>query len=318
MILQSILQKRYPQGSYGGQCATWLHSLVDFPSVGNSLWQKKAFVSQSGDCITYSNLYGEYRIGDILFTSESLVFGHVALIVDIQGNNLVLAESNFKYNLRVSYGRLISKTSSKIIGIGRFPLRFSLNIEYPIHLKVSAFLNNYQKKWNFKSFEEMRLWFELNSGGKLTVDFYPLYTSFGNWWYTAYGSDGVRFYNVINKGYFEDQVMPLRYPDVHAVALAITNKEWQGSIFNSQDKEIAWYHPHTNPAQIQIACDETDVSPWYFGKQLYQHALEHELLHFLNYINGKEDNTHKWDNINTRAMEKAFLELNFDRIYLNL
>src|SRR4051794_28379781 len=108
MNLQSTFRKLFPENAYGGQCGTFAHRLVEFPSVGNYIWQKRAAAKKYG--------VPDAKEGDVLITSESVVFGHVAVINADLGDMWQLTESNFNLNGRVHHTRTISKSSKYILG----------------------------------------------------------------------------------------------------------------------------------------------------------------------------------------------------------
>jgi len=312
-MLEQYLKSLYPQGVMGGECIEWLHKVLEFPPVGDFVWQKKNFVSKNGDCITYPNLYGEYRIGDILFTTEGttlgLGYGHGALITGITATELVLAESNFRRDKRVRYGRKISKTDPKIIGIGRFPFK-KFNI--PLKLKVTVMVNN--AKWNNAVFDTVTKWFK-DVG--IEVEIGVIRTKFQNWWYeVVQGQFGSDTFKVMSKAYMENVVMPLRLPNSNFTLLVVNNKEWEGSVVNRPDvREIGWYFPKTNPGMAVIGCDEKDQS-YVYDQPLIVHALIHEIMHYLYYVNGKQDNTHSHDSLGN--LSACVKDLNLTRIALNI
>lgn len=124
MEIKSILEKLYPENSRGGQCVSFLHKLVDFPSTGNYLKQKIATVSKYG--IPIAKLNNDFRIGDIVITNESLIYGHGALINDIRGVQLQLTESNYRLDEKVHHTRLLSRYSKNIVGVIRGKLKINI------------------------------------------------------------------------------------------------------------------------------------------------------------------------------------------------
>lgn len=130
MNLQQTLQKLFPDNSWGGQCGTFAHRIVDFPLVGNSLWSKIRAVSSFG--IPINSLNGDFKEGDVLITKESRVFGHVAVINQLiyaeNTSNLIevrLTESNYNLNLRVHHNRTLSVNDPNIVGVIRGNLKIS-------------------------------------------------------------------------------------------------------------------------------------------------------------------------------------------------
>lgn len=110
------LIKAYPPNSVGGQCGTWVRSVVnkqglDYPRVGNSLAEKTATVKEYGVPLNKA------RPGSVLITDESKANGHVAYITGITPKGFQLAESNYGLDERVDYGRVIPFNSPRIIGV---------------------------------------------------------------------------------------------------------------------------------------------------------------------------------------------------------
>jgi hypothetical protein len=334
MDISSVLKKIYPEGSYGpgtgslkGECVVFCQHIVQFPaSTGNYLWNKKNFVNKYG--IRKDNLSDDYRIGDVVFTSESLIYGHAAIItwVDFPNRRFTVSESNFKAKKRVSHGRFMSFDSPKIIGIGRFPFKINIGLNFPIKLKVSILMNNFKKQWNPKCFTELQEWFKTSSNGRIELDIHPLYVNLKNWFYGNYGAgiDGAQF-KVINDEWYKEHVLSVpnafQNEPAHITVFVVNKKEWEGSVLNQPGvQEIGWYMPRTNPARIQVACDESDLSPYYFGKQLFQDAIEHEILHYLAYMGNAQyfDYLHIYHS--QRKMERLFDEGGFDyqKVYVSL
>lgn len=313
MNLKDTLSKFYPEGSIGGECGSWCHNWVNFSSIGDSYAQKKKFIQLNGIIATNINEIGKgYRIGDIIVTSEGTFMGfgngHVAFIIDQDSDSIYLGESNFRKDQRVHYGRKLAKNDPKIYGIGRFPFKLDLG---PLEIDYNVFVNNFSKDWGTKWLEDTA------KLAPFKINFFPLGTAFQNWDYKVYDQN----YKVISKEYIEANVMPLAYTSDHkpsnAVALFINPTQWQGSSLTG-DREIAYYHASTNPAEIQASCDEFEISPWYATLRLSQHVLLHELAHYLYYLNGLDDYTHNFDNLTARNLQQVFSELDFNRIKANL
>src|SRR5438874_9462777 len=104
MNLRPVLSQLYPEGSYQGQCGVFAHKLVNFPLLGDTLKSKIAGVAKYGTLATAPGF--SIQTGDILITSESWVFGHVALVNCIINGKLQLTESNYHLDLRVHHTRL--------------------------------------------------------------------------------------------------------------------------------------------------------------------------------------------------------------------
>lgn len=307
MDIAPILKKTFSEGSLQGQCAEWAHKVVDFPSVGDSYSQKKKAVEANG--ILMQNLYG-FRRGDVCVTSEGTIMGfgngHVTIVADIVNGNLIAAESNFRKDQRIHYGRVIPK--NKIYGIFRGKFKVTI-ATYPIQLKMTVFMQ-YQKPWQNQVLTDLQDWIAKVSGGKVLLTVIPLYTydSLKNWWYLTYFQN----YNVIAKEYFDEQAMPLRYPDSHIVLWSINKDQWKGSLFNSPGaQELGWYYPGTNPMEATIVCDEMDMSFANFGLKAFFDYARHEMGHWL-YEWGRTD---QFDFCHNRFFGLNGYPKNFDLIF---
>jgi hypothetical protein len=114
--LTSYVASKYPSGSKGGQCGTWVRKVVNstglnYPTLGDGLNSKIAAVQKHGSPI------GTAKPGSVLVTRENPTYGHVAYIIGKNEKGFIVAESNFKQDERVSYGRIIPYNSPKIVGV---------------------------------------------------------------------------------------------------------------------------------------------------------------------------------------------------------
>lgn len=322
MNLRPLLSNLYPENSHGGECAEFAHNLINFPSVGDSYSQKKQAVKNYG--IQASQLKGDFRIGDVVITSDGVNWlgqghGHVFVINNMVGGSLYATESNFNLDKRVHHNRIVQKYSEKIYGVIRDPFKFKLP-PLPIKLNITV-LMNYDYQWQGKELQALADWFNLNSGGKIECKIFPLYTykSLKNWWYEVVpGVFTPEQYKVIAKYYFDTQVMPLRFPNTQCVLWAITKHQWEGSVLNSTKQELGWYYPLTNPMQATITCDEGDNSFLYPNEQAFVHYGRHEIFHWLyNYGNRRGlDLTHQHD-LQEKDLAKGFGDLDWDYLQVN-
>lgn len=321
MNLRPLLSDLYPENSFGGECGLFARTkLADIPPVGNSYSDKKATVKKYG--ILSSQLEGQYRVGDVLITSEGTNwlgqgYGHVAFINNIIGETLYLTESNFKLDGRVHHTRTLPLNSSVIYGILRKPFKFKLP-PLPIVLNVNVFMN-YEIKWNSKIFKEWADRVKQLSGGKLELNLFPLYTynSLKNWWYEIQSTDFGGEFKVIAKHYINEQLLPLQYPNINFILWAITNKQWHGSVLhNPNSKEYGWYYGNSKVATI--ACDENDKS-FKYTETAFVHYGTHELCHFLEQY-GRRDGRKMTDiyDIQESNLAKVFQELEYDFLQVNI
>lgn len=111
--LKGSISQKFPQGSTGGQCTTWLHKVAEFPHIGDGKNDKIRSVQKYG--FTFNEQ--PPRVGDIIVTSENKTYGHTAMIIGINSNGVAtLAESNFAAPEKVTYTRKIDLRSPKIYG----------------------------------------------------------------------------------------------------------------------------------------------------------------------------------------------------------
>lgn len=104
-------------GTVGGQCVTFIQTLF------KSYYTDPDFRGLARNIKPNSDVP---EVGSAVLTMESKK-GHVALIVAIEGNDLILAESNYSRDEVVSVGRKLSIESKYIVGYFNFK---SSNILY--------------------------------------------------------------------------------------------------------------------------------------------------------------------------------------------
>ena len=322
MNLRLTLANLFPDGSQQGECGFFVRSsLAEILPLGNSYSDKKKSVDIHG--IRATQLEGNFRIGDVLVTSEGTNwygggYGHVAFINNIVGNTLYLTESNFNLDKRVHHHRTLPKNSPKIYGVIRKPFLFEFPTT-PINLKITV-LMNHEKQWNGKAFEELRNYLFKLSDGKIVASFYPLYTykALKNWWYRTEGDGFGNWFNVIDRGYVEEQAMPFLYPDNHFLLWCITKKQWQGSVFDKPGtQELGWYYNRSKFATI--ACDENDKSFLYPDMSAFAHYGAHEICHFLEEYGNRRGlkMTDKFD-LQDRNLGQVFNNIEWDYLAANL
>lgn len=129
MDYRAILQKLFPSGSFGGQCGSFAHRLVNFNPIGNTLISKTKAVQNFG--ITAQALNLKFQPGDVVITSESHFFGHVCTINFViyiensdQAFSFQVTESNYNLDLRVHHNRVLKANSPFIVGVIRGKLLF--------------------------------------------------------------------------------------------------------------------------------------------------------------------------------------------------
>jgi hypothetical protein len=300
MNLYPTLSKLYPQGSFGGQCFTWLHRLVDFPSVGNLIGTKIKSLNSFG--IPISKL-DTFKVGDIIL-QQYPVFGHGSFINAIVDGQLQLSESNFALNGRIDHTRLLSPHSAEILGVFRGNLMFSLPpINYPIvkHLLV---LQNNQPQWNsmIQHLSNIQKWFWQASGQRVQIVAHFGWTNLTNYESVVTG-DGMGGFQtrVLKREWIEKNVLPLIlqiFPNIPAdfVIFNMPRSEWTDSVVGHPEFTEAGfayqYRPELvtdttfqkpYPAFAMTALDEhDDFSPYYPAPLLaFAKYVTHELSHLL-------------------------------------
>jgi hypothetical protein len=319
MNLISKFSAKYPENSIGGQCAVFAEQLIDCGLVGNSYAQKKQAVQAGG--ILASNLYGDFRIGDVVISSEGTFLGvgagHVAVIADIHNGQPIVAESNFRKDGRVHYGRAIP--IKNIYGVIRGAFKIDLKLP-PLVLKTTI-LMQYQTEWNSAIFQELIDNFKNLTGGKVTLDIYPVYTynSLKNWYYQEYPFSGAN-YSVIAYPYIQEQAIPITYGNSQLIIWAINKAQWQGTVasLNSQYQEYGWSYFGIKPCISTVTCDEGDMSFRYPNEKAFIHYITHELSHQLTrWGRGDGFDYTDIDDINNDR-SKPFTEIDYQHLAVNL
>jgi hypothetical protein len=320
MNLKPILTKYFPENSLQGECGIWAHKIIDFPLIGNSYAQKKKSVQQNG--VLYSNLYGNFRIGDVVITSEGTYLGfgsgHVCIVIDIDKEKLIIAESNFNRDGRVHYGRVVPK--DKIYGVLRGKFNVNLGLPDVITLKTTI-LMQYEKQWDSSVFQKLQDRMLLMSNGKIKLDIYPIYTykSLKNWWYQVYPFNGGE-YSVIAFPYIQEQAIPITYGDSQIILWSINKSQWQGGVYNGggDHPEYGWNYFGAKPIIATITCDEGDKSFHYTSDEAFIDYATHEISHGLTHWGRGDgfDNTDKYYWADNRSL--IFDEIDYNHLCVNL
>lgn len=326
MNLRSTLEKLYPTGSYGGQCGTFAHKLVEFPSIGNSLNAKIASVKKLG--ILISDL-DSFKLGDIVVTSESMVFGHVAYVNAFIGGKLQLTESNFKWNFRVSHDRLFSPISREIVGVIRGKQLFKWpDVNYPIQLTCTILMNG-QPFWNslLQHMANLQNWFwqASNQRVQLIIDYKN--TNLTNWETVFTGPVmGGSNVEIIKEQWYDQHILPLTKSDI--VIFNMPRAAWHGTVFDHPDQiELGYCYEKvgmSKPIKIFTVSDEhDDYAPYYPKLAAYAKLAAHEILHGFygvaagdNVIPGGDYTHNHFLGINGRRMEPAdcFDEIDYSKL----
>lgn len=109
--LKASFEQAFPEGSRGGECAAFAEKIANFGPVGDSLASKLAYMKSHGS----TNL-DDILVGDVLFTDDSKVNGHVCIVNGDAGDSWRVTESNFFFDKLVHHTRLVPKKSSHLKG----------------------------------------------------------------------------------------------------------------------------------------------------------------------------------------------------------
>lgn len=299
MNLRPTLEKLYKEGSYGGQCFTFLHKLIEFPPVGTFLGEKYRNLLKFGIPIEKLD---SLKVGDILLTNESKTYGHGALINAILGSDLQLTESNFKYNLKVSHSRLLNAHSPKIFGVFRGKYKFELPpVQYPIQIRLDILMNK-QPFWNslLTHMAQLQNWFWIYSGQRIQLIIDYKQTNLSGWPVKVTGNGIGPLYKIIDPVWFKENVLPLS--DAKIVVLCVPKSEGLGPTINNPNLyEMGYTYTDKNRGQIFVAHDEKDdYAPYYSNLAALAKMISHEVSHWLymtaageNVVPGG-DYTHNW------------------------
>lgn len=131
--IQSKLASAIPAGTQytdpkDGECGYWSRKIVDYPSgTGDSLASKTNFVREKGMLKNDWIKVGP-KVGDVIFTSDSPTYGHVAVVNAINPDGTItLSESNYKGHYTVSHDRKLSLNDPRIIGAVRGKLKTNIS-----------------------------------------------------------------------------------------------------------------------------------------------------------------------------------------------
>lgn len=301
MDIRNILAQRYPENSKQGQCFQFLHKLATFPSVGDTLAEKLKAVANYGIPMALFN--GNYRLGDIIVTNESLSTGHGAMVNKLVGQALQLTECNYHLDEKVHHTRQLPVNSPKIVGVIR-PDVFSFPfppVQYPILITCKILMNN-QPPWNktiLSRMAELQNWYWENSGQKiqLVIDLqdvkfpsFPLVVTGG-------AIDG-EMVDIIEENWYNQNILPVSNANINIIV--IRKQDWKGRVqSNSKMMELGYcYEPHY-PIKIWIVADEMDnYAPDIPGLWGFSKIAAHEISHGLygvcgnNKIPAQSDLTH--------------------------
>ena len=259
MSYQQLLQSKYPEGSWGGQCGTFAHKLVNFPSVGNMLGAKLR------SCLAFGIPYAKidnFKVGDVVLENYP-VFGHLAVINAIIGSKLQLTESNFNYDLKVHHTRQIDRADSRIFGVFRGALT------YPIPPKVLQ-VKVVQKGLPWASmgdkYAEIRTRLLQYSNNKLDINLDTVFTNLD----IPLTTQGYPINQGVDQNWYTANISPLgaNYDFTCLLIPPLTQTSW------------GWFVPQTD-VQVFTLENETNGSAEVEVMNDFVYKFLHELSHFL-------------------------------------
>ena len=270
MTYKDLLQSKFPENSWQGQCFTFMHKLCLFPPVGNFLNQKIASLNRFG--IPLSKL-DSFKVGDVVLQKYP-IFGHGSMINAIVGTKLQLTESNRYLNGLVHHTRQIEHTDPRILGV------FRGTLDYPIPPK---FLNVkvIQKgaPWASMGAKYAEIYQRLSeySGDRISINLDTTFTDLD----IPLTTDGYPMNKGIPQAFLDANFAPLATNyDCYAVLLPYQNQTTFG-----------WF---STPNKIQIFTDEARTSgsadDGVMNEFIY--TMCHEIAHFLLSKTGQPDLTH--------------------------
>lgn len=275
MTYKDVLAQHYPEGSYQGQCFTFLHRVCNFPPVGDLSGDKIKSLHKFG--IPIENL-DSIKVGDIVLQKYP-VYGHGSMVNAIVGTKLQLTESNYLLNGRIHHTRQIEHTDPRILGVFRGALTFPIP---PRVIQVKLVQNGAVWGSLAEKFADIRSRLLEASNGKLDINIdvdyidgqIPLITS---GYPVPYLGCDLNWYqvNILPHKKNYDVVCLL---SKHDLSLGLT---------------FGW---HTTPGQLQVYTNETDIISFqqWGTVNYFVHVFLHELCHYL--AEGKIDRVHEFFN----------------------
>ncbi len=111
---EAIAQK-FSSGSIGGQCTTFLHKIINFPSIGDGKLEKFHSVDNKG--ISADEWRNDIRVGDVVVTGENQTYGHTFMVEEVlPGGKVRVLESNRRGDEKVTRDRVVDINNPAIYG----------------------------------------------------------------------------------------------------------------------------------------------------------------------------------------------------------
>lgn len=290
--LKTTFEHYYPEGSLGGECASFAERLEQFGPVGNTLASKTDYVTNHG--ILRPALGGHYEIGDVVITNESSYYGHVFVVNDIVGNQLQATESNYKLDSKVHHTRIVP-VSTKIIGVLRnCPLKVAI-VPEPTQPTSKTFMeltvaDNVHWTTLQSQLDLLKKWFIHYSGGRIEPVFNIASTNFPLVPFSSFETGLAPDVN-----WYRDKVTPLAKGQ--GTIMLLPYPQWQSSNTGYTWGWMTWGDPN-KPVRISTTGAENEIIPantpdGFDTAPVFVHRAFHEICHMIFFLTGQPDRTHE-------------------------
>jgi len=305
--LKPTFEHYFPEGSIGGQCAAFAEKLVAFGPVGDSLASKLAYMQAHGS----SNL-SDIQVGDVVFTDDSKVNGHIFVVNADLGNCWRATESNYNLDQKIHHTRLVPKNFIGLKGHVRAPLKVQIINPVPmVNLKISIVDNIHWPdiQQQAQQFADLaKKW----SNGVLTIEFNILASNFANFPLQVAASAGGVDFKVPESTWRRNNLCPLA-PAADAIIFAtnpIGNAGEQGYMI---DPDISG-----EPFILFIDALNTPVFQQTYGYTEFTKLCLHELSHMMFRMSGQPDQTHFYDFTAGHTLAEAYPTIDYGALAANL
>lgn len=299
MDLKPTFEKYYPDGVKGGQCGVFAHKLVEFPLVGDTITSKTATVKKFG------KLGPLCQVGDVLILDVGTNAGHVAIVNNDKGVFWQLTESNWKSDERVHHTRLLSKTSSEIVGFFRGALKVAIinpppmnqPLVFPIVFKIKIVANHSNWPTLQKQIDQAAAWYKNQSGNKINLQFDVEHTDFTSIPFTDY--DGSEFFAWgVEKQWHLQFIMP-KALGYDMVVFQMRDEDW--AVQNNSVTQAVMLGDLSDNVKLQFIdshCGENTNSNLVMFLDHFTYLLCHEISHAMLALTGQDLNSNPVQNGN--------------------
>lgn len=277
MELKTTFQHYYPEGVYGGQCAAFLHNLLAYPSIGDSLAQKKAAIDKYG--IKFAQLNGHFEVGDIVVEDVGTATGHVYCVNTIVAPQLQVTESNYHLDGLVHHTRIVP-VSSKIYGVIRgAPLKIAI-INPPLQktfMGLTVLANRLNWTTLFSKLEEVKQMFLTYSRNM----FEPVFTIKNTNFTPPFPKMPINEQFALDANWYRTNVTPLCATSDQATIFSMNPEDYNNGLTYGF---MTWGDPG-KPVRIEVAASEVNFD--------YRERVFHEICHALLFLTGQPDRVHE-------------------------